>query len=974
MCSLSDVFQKFCAAHGSEGMNSWAFWKVCKDCNLFGVGFGAADADLIFAKVVPPSSPRLMNFEQFSSAVDLIADAKCVSLAPIYQAVLGLPSNTLPAVRGEVLDRQAWCQDDTELEASLEADTELISPNGAVFHTVHETFQAFCTPHSDMDGKSFARLCKDCCVDKKFSLIDADIIFAKVVAKGQRRIELHQFEEALRLVAAKKGMDLDALRNEVARTKWPTVRATKVGSIRLHDRSNNRSHSPARSRRGGDPAAAVLQGSDSMPSKPARPASTPSAPSRLARQKLASAETVVTRSRRQHADIQVPDSRLAWSPVPSRESSPVRSNACSPRTEMGTTTSGGSAASNKPVNRISMDAVLEHSKIEDVFRAFCGTQTFMDGKSFVKLWQECKMIDASFSTADADIVFAKSVGRGHKRMDLQQFLNGLELVANKKGLDIGIVRRIIADASVPAQRVTRADASRPSSHQDHGSARARTPVTAAGSRRALTPGTGSAEIVHYGTGPSPTTSLRHRTPVSPGQGRRTPSPDSAEKASPAPLGNGRKTPERSRAPIESGKQRAPVSARARVATPCSLQRSRPAASPKGENVSLTPVNYTFTVFCGAQSCMDGKSFAKLCKDCGLIDKSCNVSDIDLIFANVVSKGQRRIDLPQFEAALQLVANRKGLDVDVIRKAVAGSMGPVRNGTQAENVRFYDRRKTSSFSASQHGNPDTDSKADAKPVSGTPNLVWSQAPCLTRTPSAQSSETPSPVVSRSITPTFTESQAASSATSPPGGLAAHGRALAAELISERDWTGWSGQSNSSQLDGSPAGGLAVGQTFAAFCGPVMTAKRFSKLCADCQLYDARFGPVDADLAFAQVLPAGSHRLDLRGFEHALKLVANIKGVDESVVKRAVHGFDGVPPCAGSSAADSEHITVTESERLTSDFSQSSVTSLIHHSASEASQHVRDGDPRWQSASATFGGQMLVRYPPTSAPASWYSRVF
>jgi len=40
--------------------------------------------------------------------------------------------------------------------------------------------------------------------------------------------------------------------------------------------------------------------------------------------------------------------------------------------------------------------------------------------------------------------------------------------------------------------------------------------------------------------------------------------------------------------------------------------------------------------------MDGKTFAKFCKDCKLIDKKYATTDVDLLFAKVKGKTERRI--------------------------------------------------------------------------------------------------------------------------------------------------------------------------------------------------------------------------------------------------------------------------------------------------------------------------------------------
>jgi len=40
--------------------------------------------------------------------------------------------------------------------------------------------------------------------------------------------------------------------------------------------------------------------------------------------------------------------------------------------------------------------------------------------------------------------------------------------------------------------------------------------------------------------------------------------------------------------------------------------------------------------------MEGKTFAKVAKDCGLLDKKLTATDVDLIFAKVKAKAERRI--------------------------------------------------------------------------------------------------------------------------------------------------------------------------------------------------------------------------------------------------------------------------------------------------------------------------------------------
>jgi hypothetical protein len=49
----------------------------------------------------------------------------------------------------------------------------------------------------------------------------------------------------------------------------------------------------------------------------------------------------------------------------------------------------------------------------------------------------------------------------------------------------------------------------------------------------------------------------------------------------------------------------------------------------------------------AGATMEGKQFAKLMKDCKILDKKVTSTDIDLIFAKIKEKAARRISFTEF---------------------------------------------------------------------------------------------------------------------------------------------------------------------------------------------------------------------------------------------------------------------------------------------------------------------------------------
>lgn len=61
--------------------------------------------------------------------------------------------------------------------------------------------------------------------------------------------------------------------------------------------------------------------------------------------------------------------------------------------------------------------------------------------------------------------------------------------------------------------------------------------------------------------------------------------------------------------------------------------------------------------------MDGKVFAKMAKDCKLLDKKLTNTDVDLIFAKVKDKAARKITFAQFKEGVKLMADKKKISCE-----------------------------------------------------------------------------------------------------------------------------------------------------------------------------------------------------------------------------------------------------------------------------------------------------------------------
>jgi len=97
-----------------------------------------------------------------------------------------------------------------------------------------ETFTAFAG--QDMDGKEFMKFCKDAhLLGKGLKNVDVDMIFAKVVPKGKRRMDFTMFQLAVRHIAQKRSQPNGEIQAIVAASAGPVLKGTKTDAVRFYD-------------------------------------------------------------------------------------------------------------------------------------------------------------------------------------------------------------------------------------------------------------------------------------------------------------------------------------------------------------------------------------------------------------------------------------------------------------------------------------------------------------------------------------------------------------------------------------------------------------------------------------------------------------------------------------------------------------------------------------------------------------------
>lgn len=95
--------------------------------------------------------------------------------------------------------------------------------------------------------------------------------------------------------------------------------------------------------------------------------------------------------------------------------------------------------------------------LESVFRTF-GNGPEMEGRAFVKLCKDVKIIDAKFKATDADLIFAKVKSKGARKINFTQFKTALDEIAKRKKVDVTDLTVLVEGSSGPEFHGTQTEA------------------------------------------------------------------------------------------------------------------------------------------------------------------------------------------------------------------------------------------------------------------------------------------------------------------------------------------------------------------------------------------------------------------------------------------------------------------------------------------------------------------------------------
>ncbi|KAG2483164.1 hypothetical protein HYH03_017956 [Edaphochlamys debaryana] len=289
-----------------------------------------------------------------------------------------------------------------------------------------------------MDSAHFAKLFRDMdMIDAQLTMQDIDLAFTRAKPKGGRLLTFDGFVAALAECAGHKGLRLEGLVRQVLAGSGPVARATKTDSVRLHD---DRSTYTGVYAQGGPRVASQAADLASMLDRDAT-GSAKKPPSRVSR---TSAVTVVEKP----ADKAPPPPLPAMGMGMSQRLSAARMSAGGEgwkRRSHGTGSQGGSVACNP--------ALYDHFLMFAQFGAG-GTvshggagRSEMGPAQFVKLLRDCGLLDAEFTTVQADITYTKVKRSG--KLSFDDFRSALALVAKAKGVELPALEASVVASQGP---------------------------------------------------------------------------------------------------------------------------------------------------------------------------------------------------------------------------------------------------------------------------------------------------------------------------------------------------------------------------------------------------------------------------------------------------------------------------------------------------------------------------------------------
>lgn len=314
---------------------------------------------------------------------------------------------------------------------------------------------------NSLDGKQWTKMMKDCkLLNRKFTSTASDILFAKI-ARQNKSITLQQWIDALELIVEESGMDIDFIRANIA-VGAPQTTGTTTGREKPDKQKRHSCKLSSTVAVGGPKVPRIVTlkfTADELDSLQMMNARNPQFKALMS---IIFANTEVSQNNTS-PNAQDCDKPQSPSPVrPKLDTSEPNAKVVSEATNSNSNPAAAAMPHTpKQVNMMPMEVTDE--ALTKVFYTFCAygkkrgagfggvQQSVLDGKQFVKMMKDCKVLNKNFTSNGADILFTK-VSRKAKTINLRTWMLALQLVAKETNKDVKLVKQKIVSNGIPQSR------------------------------------------------------------------------------------------------------------------------------------------------------------------------------------------------------------------------------------------------------------------------------------------------------------------------------------------------------------------------------------------------------------------------------------------------------------------------------------------------------------------------------------------
>ena len=97
---------------------------------------------------------------------------------------------------------------------------------------------------------------------------------------------------------------------------------------------------------------------------------------------------------------------------------------------------------------------MEANTLYDVYDKYCHDR--MNGRTFVKVFKDAKLVNSKLSSTALDIIFSKVKTKGQTKITPEEFVYGVELAALEKQVDFQSLVEKLSKSSGPKYKGTKA--------------------------------------------------------------------------------------------------------------------------------------------------------------------------------------------------------------------------------------------------------------------------------------------------------------------------------------------------------------------------------------------------------------------------------------------------------------------------------------------------------------------------------------